>query len=337
MLPMQHFVVSVEMTGQRLDRALASVTAETRSHIKTLIEHERVRVAGEIKKAGHLLRTGEEIEVLPLVDPPAAAIPQDLPLDILYEDEFLAAINKPPGMVVHPAPGQWQGTVVNALLARWGWQESVGSLRPGIVHRLDKDTSGVLLVAKDSRTQERLSTQFKERQVRKMYIAVVVGRFAQPTGEIRLPIGRHPVERKKMSVHGREGRAAVSRYHMVAEVGGVSLVRLFPETGRTHQLRVHLAALGHPIVGDVLYGTPGRFRALPLALRAFPRQALHAREIGFHHPVTQRPVAVCAPYPEDLQQLFSTLAFVDVDDVDQEREEILYPGKGEFLSPLAKR
>jgi len=307
MLPVQHFVVSAEMTGQRLDRALASMTAETRSHIKTLIEHERVRVAGEIKKAGYLLRAGDEIEMFPLVDPPAAAIPQDLPLEILYEDEFLAAINKPPGMVVHPAPGQWQGTVVNALLARWGWQESAGSLRPGIIHRLDKDTSGVLLVAKDSRTQERLSAQFRERQVRKMYIAVVVGQWAQPAGEIRLPIGRHPIERKKMSVHARQSRAAVSRYCVVAEADGVSLVQLYPETGRTHQLRVHLAAIGHPILGDVVYGTPGRFRTLPLAIRTFPRQALHARELQFQHPVNQRSITVHAPYPEDLQLLFSTL------------------------------
>lgn len=308
---MQHFVVSAEMTGQRLDRALARVTAATRSHIKTLIEHDRVRVAGEVKKAGYILRSGEEIEVLPLADPPAEAVPQDLPLDILYEDEFLAAINKPPGMVVHPAPGQWQGTVVNALLARWGWQEGKpNALRPGIIHRLDKDTSGVLLVAKDPTTQERLSAQFKARQVQKMYIAIVVGHLAQPCGEIDLPIGRHPVDRKKMSVHARRSRAAVSRYHVVGEAFGVSFVRLFPKTGRTHQLRVHLAALGHPIIGDRVYGTPGRFGNLPVPLRDFPRQALHAREIRFHHPVTQLPITVCAPYPEDLQRLFSTLPFV---------------------------
>ena len=308
---MQRFVVSPEMSGQRLDRALANLTAATRSHIKTLIEHACVRVSGEVRKAGYILRSGEEIEVWPCVDPPAAALPQDLPLDILYEDEFLAAINKPPGMVVHPAPGQWQGTIVNALLARWGWQEGApGNLRPGIIHRLDKDTSGVLLVAKDSTTQARLSLQFKERRVQKMYIAIVVGRLAQPRGEIHLPIGRHPSDRKKMSVHARRSRTAVSRYQVVGEALGISLVRLFPETGRTHQLRVHLAALGHPIVGDLVYGSVRRFCDLPAALRDFPRQALHARELRFHHPVTQRPLTVCAPYPEDLQRLFSTLPFV---------------------------
>jgi 23S rRNA pseudouridine1911/1915/1917 synthase len=169
--------------------------------------------------------------------------------------------------------------------------------------------------------------------VQKMYIAVVVGRFAQPEGEIRLPIGRHPVERKKMSVQVREGRAAVSRYRVVAEAEGVALVRLYPETGRTHQLRVHLAAIGHPIVGDLVYGTPGRSRDLPTAMRTFPRQALHARELRFHHPLTQCPIAVCAPYPEDLQRLFATSPFVEAD---QEREEIPHPGEGEFCSPLGK-
>jgi 23S rRNA pseudouridine1911/1915/1917 synthase len=314
------------MTGQRLDRALAQMTAATRSHIKTLIEHDRVRVAGEVKKAGYILRPGEEIEVLPLADPPAEAIPQDLPLDIVYEDEFLAAINKPPGMVVHPAPGQWQGTVVNALLARWGWQERrSNALRPGIIHRLDKDTSGVLLVAKDPATQERLSAQFKERQVQKLYVAIVIGRLAQPRGEIDLPIGRHAVDRKKMSVHARRSRTAVTRYHVIGEAFGISLVRLFPQTGRTHQLRVHLAALGHPIVGDRVYGTPGRFGDLPPALRNFPRQALHARAIRFCHPATQRLITLWAPYPEDLRRVFATLPFVAED----RRAEEIFDRNGE--------
>lgn len=311
MFPMQRFVVSSEMTGQRLDRVLANLTEATRSHIKMLIEHACVRVAGEVRKAGYILRSGEEIEVWPIADPPAEALPQDLPLDILYEDEFLAAINKPPGMVVHPAPGQWHGTIVNALLARWGWREGTpGTLRPGIIHRLDKDTSGVLLVAKDPTTQERLSLQFKERQVQKMYVAVVVGRLSPLRGEIHLPIGRHPSDRKKMSVHARRSRAAVSRYQVVGEALGISLVRLFPETGRTHQLRVHLAALGHPIVGDLLYGSSGRFCDLPPVLRDFPRQALHARAIRFHHPITQQLLTLWAPYPEDLQRIFATLPFV---------------------------
>jgi 23S rRNA pseudouridine1911/1915/1917 synthase len=254
-----------------------------------------------------LLHAQEEIEVLPLPEVPAAAVPQDIPLDVLYEDEYLMGINKPAGMVVHPASGQGQGTVVNALLFRWGQAELADTLRPGIVHRLDKDTSGVLLVAKDLRTQEQLARQFKDRHVHKAYMAVVVGHFSASTGEIALPIGRHPVDRKKMSVHARRSRAAVSRYQVVAESDGVSLVRLFPETGRTHQLRVHLAAIGHPIVGDKVYGTPRALRNCAPAAATFPRQALHAAAIRFRHPASGAMLTIRAPYPADFSQLLTAL------------------------------
>jgi len=304
----QRFVVSPLQAGQRLDRLLANLTSATRSHIKILIDQERVRVAGKPRKAGYVLRTQEEIEVLPLPTPPSTATPQAIPLDILYEDEFFAAINKPAGMVVHPAPGQWHGTVVNALLFRWGQTDTAHPLRPGIVHRLDKDTSGVLLVAKDDRTLERLTHQFKERQVHKTYIAVVAGRFSTPAGEITWPIGRHPVDRKKMSIHARKGRPALSRYRVVAEHGGVTLVRLFPETGRTHQLRVHLAALGHPIVGDHVYGSPSALRTDAVRIRTFPRQALHAESLRLCHPVTGTALTITAPYPADFAQLLAVFA-----------------------------
>jgi 23S rRNA pseudouridine1911/1915/1917 synthase len=197
--------------------------------------------------------------------------------------------------------------VVNALLFRWG-RETTPSLRPGIVHRLDKDTSGVLLVAKEERALERLTYQFKERQVHKTYAAVVIGRFSTPTGEIAWPIGRHPTDRKKMSIHARHGRSALSRYQVVAEGDGISLVRLYPETGRTHQLRVHLAALGHPIVGDQVYGSPNAARALPPIARTFSRQALHAESLRFHHPITGAEETVVAPYPADFAQLLTLFA-----------------------------
>jgi 23S rRNA pseudouridine1911/1915/1917 synthase len=304
----QRFVVSPTQAGQRLDRALAHLTSATRSHVKVLIEQERVRVAGKPQKAGYLLRSQEEIEVLPLPAVPSTATPQEIPLDILYEDEFLAALNKPAGMVVHPAPGQWDGTVVNALLFRWGRTDTTPSLRPGIVHRLDKDTSGVLLVAKDERTLERLAAQFKARQVHKTYMAVVVGRVAAAAGEMAWPIGRHPVERKKMSIHARRARPALSRYQVVAEYDGVTLLRLFPETGRTHQLRVHLAALGHPIVGDQVYGSPSTWRALAPPISTFSRQALHAESLQFCHPATGVGLTITAPYPADLAQLLRIFA-----------------------------
>jgi len=305
----QRFIVVSSQAGQRLDRVLASLTSATRSHIKMLIDEGCVRIVGERKKAGYLVHALEEIEVLSFPEVPATAIPQEIPLEVLYEDAYLAAINKPAGMVVHPAPGQWQGTVVNALLFRWGGAESAHSLRPGIVHRLDKDTSGVLLVAKDQQTLERLAHQFKERQVHKAYMAVVIGCFSTPTGVIALPIGRHPVDRKKMSVRARHGRAAVSRYQVVAESAGVTLVRLFPETGRTHQLRVHLAAIGHPLVGDKVYGARGAaLRNLAPAVGAFSRQALHAETVQVCHPVSGTPLSISAPYPQDFAHLLTALA-----------------------------
>ncbi|MGE0825132.1 MAG: RluA family pseudouridine synthase [Candidatus Binatia bacterium] len=304
---MQRFIVSSDLVGQRLDRALAYLASTTRSHVRVLIENGCIHVGGVPPKAGYLLRLGDEIYVIPLSVPPAGAVPQSIPLDMLYEDEFLAAINKPPGMVVHPAPGQWEGTVVNALLWRWGRNETSGSLRPGIVHRLDKDTSGVLLVVKDEKTQENLSRQFKERRVQKMYTAVVRGTPSPLQGKIVLPIGRHPVERKKMAVRVRGGREAISQYEVVSEHNLVSLVRLFPETGRTHQLRVHLAAVGHPIIGDPVYGSRGVMRGVPSAIADFPRQALHAERLRFFHPATHEPIMVYAPYPQDFVSLLSTI------------------------------
>jgi 23S rRNA pseudouridine1911/1915/1917 synthase len=302
----QHFVVPPELDGLRLDIVLAQLLVTSRSQIKTLIDEQRVWVDGRVKKAGYLVRTGEELGLLPLPAEPITVTPQEIPLDILYEDEYIAAINKPTGMVVHPAPGQWEGTVVNALLYRWGWgdqQEKSIAYRPGIVHRLDKDTSGVLVIAKTQLTLERLSHAFKERRVHKRYLAVVHGCLRTKSGTIELPIGRHPLDRKKMAVRTQGGRAAVSRYQVRAETQAVSLLHLFPETGRTHQLRVHLAAIGHPIVGDHVYGGGVQRKSTEPLVRAFPRQALHAEQLEFLHPFTGRPLRIRAPYPADLLSL----------------------------------
>lgn len=308
------FTVSPSDAGQRLDRFLTALSSlGTRSHIKVLIEAGRVTVNGWKRKAGYLLRAREVIEVIPLAEPPAVPLPQDIPLDILYEDACLAVINKPAGMVVHPAPGRWEGTVVNALLSRWqGHEMGGGPLRPGIVHRLDKETSGALVVAKDLKTLEALARQFQERKVGKTYLAVVIGRFGQKEGRIVLPVGRHSLDRKKMSVRSPRGREAVSRYQVIEERSGVTVVRLFPETGRTHQLRVHLAAIGHPVVGDKLYGSVKALRAIPdarlqTAVRAFPRHALHAELVRFVHPLSGAVVEVQAPLPADLTSLVTTL------------------------------
>ena len=300
---MKQFVITSPWTGQRLDRVLAELLETSRSHIKMLIEHECIRIRGGVPKAGYLVHSGDCVEVLPFHEPPAAAVPQAIPLDILYEDAFLAAINKAAGMVVHPAPGQWSGTVVNALLARWGWEAVPGAFRPGIVHRLDKDTSGVLLVAKDLQTQDALARQFKERRVQKTYMAVVWGQPKPGVGTIALPIGRHAAERKKMAVNVRGGRMAVSHYRVIAEAGELSLVQLTLETGRTHQLRVHLSAIGHPLIGDPVYGLRSGTRKGPAAVHAFSRQALHAKTLTFVHPVSQTVLTIEAPYPEDFSRL----------------------------------
>lgn len=307
-------VVPPSEAGQRLDRFLTALSLlGTRSHIKVLIAAGRVTVNGQKRKAGYLLRAQEEIEVLPLTEPPAAPLPQEIPLDILYEDACLAVINKPAGMVVHPAPGWWEGTVVNALLSRWQGHEMGGEpLRPGIVHRLDKETSGALVVAKNLRTLEALTQQFQERKVGKTYLAVVIGRFGQREGKIVLPVGRHPLDRKKMSVRSHRGREAVSCYQAIEEYGGVTVVRLFPETGRTHQLRVHLAAIGHPVVGDNLYGSAKALRTIADArlqtiVQAFPRHALHAESVRFVHPLSGAVVEVRAPLPADLVSLLTAL------------------------------
>ena len=309
-MTVQHLQIPLAQIGQRLDMVVASLAKISRSQAKLFIKRGHVLVDGTPQKASYPVRSGEIIEIAPLPSPPTTATPEDIPLDILYEDDSLAAINKPPGMVVHPAPGQWHGTVVNALLAHWGWNVEEASLRPGIVHRLDKDTSGVLLVAKHHIALEALSEQFKSRQVRKTYRAVVVGCLSQHEGEITFPIGRHPQERKKMSIHARKSRPAVSRYEVLRSCRSVSLVQLFPKTGRTHQLRVHLAALNHPIIGDDLYGSRRMENTLPPEIRHFPRQALHAQAIEFRHPQDHTMVTIQAPYPADFAGLLLELSAV---------------------------
>jgi 23S rRNA pseudouridine1911/1915/1917 synthase len=300
-------VVPAEATGMRLDRFLAGVAGVgTRSQAKHLIDAGRVRVGGRAGKGGQALRAGARVEVdLPAAAPPAVE-PEPLPLAILYEDDALLAIDKPPGMVVHPAPGARRGTLVNALLHRLGRLEGVGaSERPGIVHRLDRDTSGVVLVARTAAALEGLARQFRERTVEKRYLAVVRGRLDPATGTIDRPIGRHPRERKRMSVHSRRGRSAVTRWTVLERLPGATLVALAPETGRTHQLRVHLAALGHPVLGDRVYGARAARPKAP-ALGA-PRQALHAEEIRVTHPVTGARLVVRAPLPADLEGLLARL------------------------------
>ena len=268
--------------------------------MQRLIADGLVRLDGQTAKAGTVLRCGQTIEVhdaSPAV--PTTAEPEAIALTVLYEDASLLVIDKPPGMVVHPAPGHWHGTLVNALLHHWrGARVDLDPLRPGIVHRLDKDTSGVLVIAKDAATLADLGAQFRRREVEKQYVAFVWGRVRSQTGTIAEPIGRNPVHRKRMAVR-RAGREAVTSFKVVQRWPAVTLLRLYPKTGRTHQLRVHLAAIGHPIVGDAVYGG-GRSRDTAVGVS---RQALHAETIAFRHPHTGTRVSFTAPLADDLVAL----------------------------------
>ncbi len=295
--------ITVEAQGarQRLDHYLAALARwGSRSQVQKLIAAGAVRVEGRAAKAGTILRSGQTIEleaVPPVV--PAGITPEAIPLDVLYEDDYLLVINKPPGLVVHPAPGNWRGTLVGALLHHWhGPRPGLDPTRPGIVHRLDKDTSGVLVIAKDAATLAALGHQFRKREVEKQYVAFVWGRVRGQSGTIREPIGRHPVHRTRMAVR-RGGREAVTTFEVLERCDAVTMVRLFPRTGRTHQLRVHLAAIGHPIVGDAVYGGARARRGEVLS----ERQALHAEQIAFRHPATGVRLRVAAPLPPDLVAL----------------------------------
>jgi 23S rRNA pseudouridine1911/1915/1917 synthase len=299
-------IVDAGGARQRLDRYLAARGQwGSRSHVQQLIADGRVRLDGRSAKAGALLRPGQTIEI-EVVAPaaPAGVEAEAIPLEVLYEDHWLLVLNKPPGMVVHPALGHRHGTLVSALLHHWrGTPPGLDPLRPGIVHRLDKDTSGVLVVAKDLDTLADLGAQFRKREVEKQYVACVWGRVRQPSGIVSQPIGRNPVHRKRMAVRAG-GRAAVTRFEVVERFDDVTFVRLYPQTGRTHQIRVHLAALGHPIVGDAVYGRARRHDA-----RAqISRQALHAEQIGFRHPHTGMRVRFVAPLAADLRALWQACA-----------------------------
>ncbi len=309
------FAVTLEEKGLRLDVFIAGkAPALSRSQVKRIIEEGAVRVNREpVTKAGTKLRSGDQ--VIFTVQPAQSweVTAQDIPLHILYEDHDLLVIDKPTGMVIHPAPGHHEGTLVNAILHHCNDLSGIGGvIRPGIVHRLDKDTSGVLLVAKNDETHRRLSDQFKEHEVKKTYKAFVFGSNMDDEGTITLPVGRHPDDRKKMSTRSSRGKEAVSHWHVVGRYGDVALLDVDIETGRTHQIRVHLSSVGHPVVGDRLYGGTGRVKsvrdtALRARLAAFPRQALHAWQIGFIHPRQNRVLEFTAPLPEDMQSLLDYL------------------------------
>lgn len=286
---------------ERLDLYASRELGWTRAKVKNFLTDGLLRLNREkVRKAGTLLRGGEELEIV--LPPPESSTLQEenIPLDILYEDEAILAINKPPGLVVHPAVGHWKGTLVNALLYHWKNLSQVDPGRPGIVHRLDKETSGVLLVAKNEEAHLALSRQFKERKVEKYYQVLVHGKVVLENGVIEKPIGRHPKLRKKMAVVP-SGRPAVTRYQVLRRFRNFTLLKCKIETGRTHQIRVHFSSLGHPVAGDTTYGKKS---GEPM----IRRQMLHAWKITFLHPLQDRTLTIEAPLPADFQSLLAILS-----------------------------
>ena len=279
-----------EKTGQRLDCYLSEALEVTRSAVQNWLEQGLVRVNGRPQEKNYRLREGDRIEAELPAPAPCQAVAEDIPLDIVYEDDDLLVVNKPKGMVVHPAAGNPSGTLVNALLAHCGDSLSGinGVLRPGIVHRIDKDTSGLLIVAKNDFAHQGLAEQIKAHSFDRIYEAVVCGHLREAAGRVDAPIGRHPVHRKRMAVTDRHSRQAVTHYETIREYPGNAHIRLRLETGRTHQIRVHMAYLGHPVAGDVVYGKP---------LPGLQGQCLHAREIGFRHPRSGAYLHFTSPLP----------------------------------------
>ena len=291
-----------EEKGRRLDQFLAEQLEElTRSAAQRLAEEEHVLLNGKPLKKNYKMTGCETLEVH-LPDPePIDAVPQNIPLDIAYEDEDLLVINKPKGMVVHPAPGNPDGTVVNAVLYHCGESLSGigGAFRPGIVHRIDKDTSGLLIIAKNDRAHLYLSEQLKDHTLARTYEAVVIGGLKEDKGTVNAPIGRSPKDRKKMAIVS-DGRHAVTHYEVLARYPGYTHIRCKLETGRTHQIRVHMASLGHPIVGDEVYG-PSKSKF------DLQGQCLHARELTFLHPADGQPRLVKSDLPDYFTDLLHKL------------------------------
>ena len=295
--------LTVEQSGLRADQYLAGVLdGLTRSAAQKLLEEGRVLRRGKALKKNDKLQAGDEVAVC-IPDPtPVEIVPQDIPLDVVYEDGDVIVVNKPVGMVVHPAPGHPDGTLVNALLYHCGQSLSGinGQLRPGIVHRIDRDTSGLIIAAKNDAAHLALAAQLADHTLARTYECLAVGNFREDSGTVNAPIGRHPVDRKRMAVVRQGGREAVTHWEVIARYPGVTHLRCRLETGRTHQIRVHLAHIGHPILGDTVYGAK---KPVP----GLTGQCLHATGLRFLHPRTGEPVELHCPLPEEFTRMLEKL------------------------------
>ena len=298
--------LTADLAGERADAFLArAAEGLTRSAAQRLLEEGRVTCEGRPVKKNEKLKPGQVLSVDLPAPSPAQALPQAIPLEVVFEDEDVIVVNKPVGMVVHPAPGHPDGTLVNALLCHCGNSLSGvgGELRPGIVHRIDRDTSGLIIAAKNDVAHQALAAQLQDHSLYREYEAVVVGGFREDTGTVDLPIGRHPTDRKKMTVDRRGGgREAVTHWTVLDRYPGYCHIQCRLETGRTHQIRVHMAAMGHPVLGDPVYG------GVRKGFSQLAGQCLHARRLSFAHPRTGKRLTVSCALPESFQSVLTKLA-----------------------------
>lgn len=300
---MEEIKLISDSADARIDAWVTSqVENLSRSYVQKLIEQGNIQVNGSKVKTNYKLRTGDEVQVTVPEAQKLDVQPEKIDLDILYEDNDIIVVNKPKGMVVHPAAGNYTGTLVNALMEYCGDRLSDinGVIRPGIVHRIDKDTSGILVVAKSNEAHEKLSEKLKEHDINRIYVAIVEGILREESGKIDAPIGRHPVERKKMAVNTKTGRRAVTYFKVLERFKNATAIEVRLETGRTHQIRVHMSYIGYPILGDEVYGRKKQKYDIG-------GQALHAKTLGFEHPITGKYMEFQADLPEYFEKLLHEL------------------------------
>ncbi|MCI5517378.1 MAG: RluA family pseudouridine synthase [Roseburia sp.] len=297
------FQVTSEQDGERLDKLLSMIYPDfSRSFFQKLIKENSIKVNEKIQKANYKVQTDDMISIL-IPDAVETSIePENIPLDILYEDDDVLVVNKPKGMVVHPSAGHYSGTLVNAIM--YHCKDSLsginGEIRPGIVHRIDMDTTGSLIVCKNDESHVAIAEQIKEHSCNRIYVGIVCGNMKEDEGTIDAPIGRHPVDRKKMAINEKNGKPAVTHYKVLKRFGKYTYMQFKLETGRTHQIRVHMASIGHPLLGDELYSKNCPFKHLQ-------GQTLHARTIGFIHPRTKEYMEFSAPLPKYFEDLLQKL------------------------------
>lgn len=301
------FTAGSNDTSERLDLFISARAGVSRSSAQRLIRQALVQINSHPVKASYRLRVGDIIELRIPEEPKTTLLPEDIPLDVIHEDRHIIAINKPAGIVIYPAAGHRSGTLLNGLIARCDKLASAGSpLRPGVVHRIDKDTSGAILFAKDDNAYHELARQFQEREIQKTYLALVFGNPRHDAGNIRSEIGRSLSDRKKMSIRTRRGKEAITEYEVLKRFSAAALVRVLLITGRTHQIRVHFSSFGHPVLGDSTYGRKAAVEIGRTTVR-FKRQMLHAHQITFRHPASGKRIEVSAPLPEDMKKAITAL------------------------------